>query len=209
MPACSASARVVGSFSPGSSSPASMAATMRSTSCWVSDTSESRVMSDKSSLYDIDRPVCTAYSSLVPQGLYNRRIPQCSQDFYFPAVPATCPKVGRGVSRRTNAPVPAVFDVTVRMAAPTDRVALERLAGLDSAHVPSGALRGRCGGRHDPGRPAGERRPSDRQPVRSDCRSGRPAAGAGQAAARRGRRRAREHRGDPAPPPDVLADRSA
>jgi hypothetical protein len=53
IPAWSASARVGGSFSPGSSTPDSMPATKRSTSCWVIEVPLSRSRSDKSSLYDI------------------------------------------------------------------------------------------------------------------------------------------------------------
>ncbi len=60
--------------------------------------------------------------------------------FLLSRSPRNVPEGGPRSDRRTNSPVPAVFDVTVRMAAPTDRVALERLAALDSARVPSGAL---------------------------------------------------------------------
>ena len=57
--------------------------------------------------------------------------------FLLSRSPRNVPEGGPRSDRRTNSPVPAVFDVTVRMAAPTDRVALERLAALDSARVPS------------------------------------------------------------------------
>ena len=57
--------------------------------------------------------------------------------FLLSRSPRNMPEGGPRSDRRTNSPVPAVFDVTVRMAAPTDRVALERLAGLDSARVPA------------------------------------------------------------------------
>jgi hypothetical protein len=60
--------------------------------------------------------------------------------FLLSRSPRNVPEGGPRSDRRSYAPVPAVYDVTVRMAAPADRVALERLAALDSAHVPSGAL---------------------------------------------------------------------
>src|SRR5689334_7117720 len=55
-PASAASARVVGSFSPGSSVPSSIAVVKRSISCCVSDLSPSRRTSVKLILYDIERP---------------------------------------------------------------------------------------------------------------------------------------------------------
>lgn len=60
--------------------------------------------------------------------------------FLLPRSPRNVPEGRSGSTRRAYVPVPAVHDVTVRMAAEDDRVAIERLAALDSARVPSGAL---------------------------------------------------------------------
>ena len=88
--------------------------------------------------------------------------------FLLSRSPRNMPEGGPRSDRRTNSPVPAVFDVTVRMAAPTDRVALERLAALDSARVPAGALLvvAAVAGTIQAAQPvSGDRR--DRQPVRA------------------------------------------
>src|ERR671915_282756 len=65
-PAGSASAGGGGTFAPGSPSPASIAAVMRSTSCWVMDTEPPRCRPDKFNLYDIASLLVG--HTLTPQG---------------------------------------------------------------------------------------------------------------------------------------------
>jgi hypothetical protein len=60
--------------------------------------------------------------------------------FLLPRSPRNVPEGRPGSTRPATVPAPAVHDVTVRMAAEDDRVAIERLAALDSARVPSGTL---------------------------------------------------------------------
>ena len=109
-PRSSASSRVGGSFSPGSSSPDSIAAAKRSTTCWVSEVAPSRSSSDKSILYDLE-------STLVGRTLSLH---------------------GHTRNGCTTQEVTHMSNVTVRRSTSGDESALARLAALDSASPPRG-----------------------------------------------------------------------
>ena len=60
--------------------------------------------------------------------------------FLLPRGPGRTPASPRRSDRPASVPTPAAHRVTVRLAEPGDRAAIERLAGLDSARVPEGML---------------------------------------------------------------------
>jgi hypothetical protein len=60
--------------------------------------------------------------------------------FLLPRGPGRTPEGRRWSDRPARVPAPATHRLTVRLAEPADRAAIERLAGLDSARVPEGML---------------------------------------------------------------------
>jgi hypothetical protein len=60
--------------------------------------------------------------------------------FLLPRDPRNLREGGPGIDRKAQTPAPATHRVTVRLADPADRQAIERLAGLDSARAPKGTL---------------------------------------------------------------------
>jgi hypothetical protein len=60
--------------------------------------------------------------------------------FLLPRDPRNAREGGPGIDRKAATPSPVSHRVTVRLAEPSDREAIERLAALDSARVPKGTL---------------------------------------------------------------------
>ena len=183
MPASAASARVAGSFEPGSSSPLSMRPAMWFVSCCVIDVSPSRTRSNTPRMCDID--IVLRHRTVAPTPRQWRPVCHTHSKDWLIASPSVRSLPRRSRSRRAGRVV------VIRPARDEDRPMLRELAELDSAEP----LR-RCRARRARRRPAvggarPRRRPRHRRPVPPERRGRRPAAPARAPAARRPRRAAR------------------